>query len=69
MARTDPLSVKSRLVRLHDAAEILGVSVDSLARYARAGKLPLVRLPSGRPRVDRQDLDKLIESWKTAGAR
>jgi predicted site-specific integrase-resolvase len=65
MACTDTLSPKSRLVTLHAVADELGVSIDTVGRYVRAGALPVVRLPSGRPRVDRHDLDRLIETWKT----
>ena len=61
-----PLRVgrRGRLLDLHAVAEELGCSFDSVDRYIRAGKLPFVRLPSGRRRVAREDLDAAIATWK-----
>jgi excisionase family DNA binding protein len=53
-----------RLINLHDVATELDVSFDTVDRFIRAGKLPVVRLPSGRRRVAREDLDRVIEDWK-----
>ena len=54
-----------RLINLRDVAIELDVSVDSVDRFIRAGQLPVVRLPSGRRRVAREDLDRVIEDWKS----
>ncbi len=58
------LGRRGRLLDLHAVAEELACSFDSVDRYIRAGKLPFVRLPSGRRRVAREDLDRAIETWK-----
>jgi excisionase family DNA binding protein len=55
---------KRQLIKLTTVAERLDCSLDSVDRYIRAGKLPVVRLPSGRRRVDQEELDRLIEDWK-----
>jgi predicted site-specific integrase-resolvase len=54
-----------RLINLRDVATELDVSLDSIDRFIRSGALPVVRLPSGRRRVAREDLDRVIEDWKT----
>jgi excisionase family DNA binding protein len=53
-----------RLLNLHDVANELDVSFDTVDRFLRAGRLPFIRLPSGRRRVLREDLDRAIEDWK-----
>lgn len=53
-----------RLINLRDVATELDVSLDTVDRFIRAGKLPAIRLPSGRRRVARQDLDAALEEWK-----
>jgi len=53
-----------RLINLRDVATELDVSIDTIDRFIRAGRLPFVRLPSGRRRVAREDLDRAIEDWK-----
>ena len=63
--RQTPAQPTRRLMNLRTVAAILGCSIDSVDRYIRAGKLPFVRLPSGRRRVDLEDLDRLIDEWKT----
>jgi excisionase family DNA binding protein len=55
-----------RLINLRDVATELDVSFDTVDRFIRAGKLPVVRLPSGRRRVAREDLDRAIEDWREA---
>ena len=55
-----------RLLDLHDIADVLHVSVDSVDRLLRAGRLPFVRLPSGRRRVAPEDLERAIENWKVS---
>jgi excisionase family DNA binding protein len=64
MAATPSQRPARRLLNLHDVATELDVSFDTVDRYIRAGKLPSVKLPSGRRRVAREDLDRTIEDWK-----
>ena len=59
------LGRRGRLLDLHAVAEELGCSFDTVDRFIRAGSLPVVRLPSGRRRVAREDLDAAIAAWKT----
>ena len=53
-----------RLINLRDAATELAVSFDSVDRMLRRGELPFVRLPSGRRRISREDLDTAIQRWR-----
>lgn len=55
---------RRRLLNLRDVAVELDVSPDTVDRFLRAGKLPFVRLPSGRRRIAREDLDRAIDDWK-----
>jgi excisionase family DNA binding protein len=56
----------ARLISVRDAASELSVSVDTVARLIRAGQLSAIRLPSGRFRIAREDLDQAIEAWREA---
>ena len=67
MAAKTTQTPSPRLLRLPIVAAELGCSLDTVDRYIRAGKIPIVRLPSGRRRVAREDLDRLIDSWKAEG--
>jgi excisionase family DNA binding protein len=58
-----PGSSSRRLLRLPEAASLLGVSVWTLRRLISAGKLPVVRL-TRRIQVDVKDLERLIEHSK-----
>jgi excisionase family DNA binding protein len=60
----NPAQPNRQLIKLTTVAERLDCSIDSVDRYIRAGKLPIVRLPSGRRRVDQEDLERLIDDWK-----
>jgi excisionase family DNA binding protein len=53
-----------RLLNLHAVASELDCSLDTVDRYLRAGKLAFIRLPSGRRRVAREDLDRAIDEWR-----
>lgn len=55
---------RSQLFKLTTVADRLDCSLDTLDRYIKAGKLPIVRLPSGRRRIAADDLDRAIEGWK-----
>lgn len=62
-----------RLLNLKEAARYLGLSYWTVREAVVAGQVPRVDLPSltrpgetlRRVLVDRQDLDKWIERWKT----
>jgi excisionase family DNA binding protein len=56
-----------RLLDLHAVAEELSCSFDTVDRMLRSGACTFVRLPSGRRRVAREDLDAAIERWKVEG--
>jgi excisionase family DNA binding protein len=56
-----------RLLKPRDVAVELDVSTDTLDRYIRKNQLQIVRLPSGRRRISREDLDRVIEEWRRAG--
>jgi excisionase family DNA binding protein len=56
---------RRRLGKKPDAATVLKCSLDTLDRFIRRGAIPIVRLPSGRVRIDLDELDRLIdEEWK-----
>ena len=42
------------------AAALIGVSVDSIRRYANAGSLPSQRTPGNQRRFRRSDVDALL---------
>jgi excisionase family DNA binding protein len=59
---------------LPEAASYLGVSVTTLKGLVARGVVPRVLVPGGRgydlrrTLLDRDDLDRLIESWRARGA-
>ncbi len=50
-----------RLVSLTDAASILGVSLSTLNRMIAKRELAVIRLPSGRPRISPEELERLVQ--------
>jgi len=64
MPAPKPQTTAKRLLNLHSVAAELDCSIDTIDRFIRAGKIPFIRLPSGRRRVSRDDLDRAIENWK-----
>jgi excisionase family DNA binding protein len=58
---------RKRLLDLQEVAEELAVSFDTVDRYIRSDRIPFVRLPSGRRRIAREDLDRAIEQWTERG--
>jgi excisionase family DNA binding protein len=59
---------RRELAKISTTAKRLDVSMDTIDRLVKAGKLPIVRLPSGRRRIDLAELDALIDDW-AAGSR
>jgi excisionase family DNA binding protein len=55
------------LLTTSQAADMLDVSRDTVARWIRLGQLPAVRLPSGRYRVRREDVERLLRQADEAG--
>jgi len=65
----DPMMVSSPdtvLLLASEAARLLGVSVDTVRRYARTGRLPVVRTAGGVRLFSREDLDRLLRQRQTA---
>lgn len=59
----------SELLAAKDAAALIpgGSSYQSLLRWAREGKVPFVRLPSGRVFFRRSDIEALLEPVEVEG--
>jgi hypothetical protein len=53
-----------RLLTDTDAADILQMPAARLARFAKANKVPYVRLPDGEIRFDPDDLREWVETLK-----
>ena len=81
-SRTRPPTILPRLLNLQQMADYLGCSYWSARDWVLAGLVPVVELPPLRPRegerlrktlrrvlVDREDLDRFIESRKRGGER
>jgi excisionase family DNA binding protein len=49
-----------------EVADLLRVEPRTVRRWAREGKIPAVKLPSGEYRFRREDVDDLIESGSAA---
>ena len=49
-----------KLYTLRQVFELLGVSYQTVWNWVKGGKLPVVRLPNGRPRVRAEDIEKLL---------
>ncbi len=54
------------LFRIGEAAELLGVSDDTVRRWADSGRLPTVRLDNGRLGVAGSELARLAQELRTA---
>ena len=55
-------------LRVHDAAELLDVSDDTVRRWSDAGVLPVRRLPSGHRRFDAGEVLRLKRRIDTGDA-
>jgi hypothetical protein len=56
-----------RLLGLEEAGRYCGVSAWTLKEWLRSGIVRRVPMPARVLRVDRLDLDRLIETWKDGG--
>jgi len=61
------MSDKTRLLTISQAAERLGISIQTLRVYADKGDVPAVRLPSGYRRFDPADIDRVLAEWRDRG--
>ena len=48
-------------VSIPTAAGILGVHPDTLRRWIKIGKVPVLQLPGKQPRITRATIDRLLE--------
>jgi excisionase family DNA binding protein len=56
----------SRLLNAREVAERFGVTVETILRWHRRGKLPGFRLPGGAVRFREADLDAWLDQHATA---
>ena len=63
------MAAKSARVRLGRAAEMLGVSADTVRRWVDAGRLDAVRSPSGQRLVALASIQRLIDLERLRGSR
>jgi excisionase family DNA binding protein len=65
--------VTTRLLSTADAADVLGVSRDTILRHVKAGSLPFVDVAASgereRIRIDEADLDTWIAEHKRTARR
>jgi excisionase family DNA binding protein len=59
--------VTGRLLTAREQAAHLGVSTGALLRWARDGKVPAVKLPSGAVRFIPEQIDRWLEAQAMAG--
>jgi excisionase family DNA binding protein len=57
--------VTAKLLTARQVADLLGVSAETVLRWARNGKLPAIRLPGGAIRFRADDLDGWLEERAT----
>ena len=57
------------LVSVGTAARMLGVSDDTIRRWADSGQLPAIVLPSGHRRFQRTDVEALLSAARSDKAR
>jgi excisionase family DNA binding protein len=54
--------VEQRYLSVPQAASYLGVSISTVRRYIQRSLVTVKRLPSGGPRIAREDLDRLFDA-------
>ncbi len=57
----------TRLITDSEAAEILALTPRHVAKLAKRGELPSVKLPGGEIRFDLDDLERWVDSHKQNG--
>jgi len=50
-------------------AELLGVSPNTVARWARSGRIPCQKTLGGHRRFEQGDIEALLEQLRAAGVR
>jgi excisionase family DNA binding protein len=50
-------------------ADELGLSMRTIQRYVQDGEIPAVKLPGGRLRISRRDLDSALSRWSSTPQR
>lgn len=59
------MSIKNELLRIKEAAKMLGVNPETLRRWDRSGKLKAIVIsPRGDRRYSKEDIEKFINSIK-----
>lgn len=56
------MSESTELMSIGDAARVLGVSVDTLRRWEREGKITATRTLGGQRRFARGDIDAVMDT-------
>lgn len=49
------------LLRIGEAAQLLGVHADTIRRWEQAGHITAVRTPTGQRRFRREDVEALVK--------
>jgi excisionase family DNA binding protein len=66
----ESMSEQSEWVRTPEAAEYLGVHIETMRRWAREGIIPAAKLGNrGGFRFKRGDLDRFLEARRAEGVR
>ena len=64
------MSIREQFATVHEAAEILGVALNTVRAWGAAGKLPEYRHPMNGYRLyKRQDLRKVFRSLESSAAK
>jgi excisionase family DNA binding protein len=61
--------VTSPLLTAREVADVVGVSSETVLRWARRGELPAIRLPGGAIRVRENVLDEWLRERSTVSER
>ncbi|MDP2662863.1 MAG: helix-turn-helix domain-containing protein [Dehalococcoidia bacterium] len=61
------MAVNRRLLTINEVAMLLGVDRHVVYRLRDTGELPVLHLGERRQRIDREDVDRWIESRKRVG--
>ena len=57
------------LLRLHDAARLVGVSYPTLKQWIYSGKIKSVKTAGGHHRIPRSEIDRLTRAGERRGAK